>query len=944
MIWTVAKKELRGYFNSAVAVLFLLAFLAVALYTFFWTEKFFARGLADLRPLFEWMPILLIILVSALAMRLWADERRAGTLELLLTLPVPRWKLVVGKFIAGMVLIAIGLGLTLGLPITVAQMGDLDMGPVFGGYLAALLLSGAYLSIGMCVSAATDNQIIAFIGTAFACTVAYAVGEVGSSDLARLLGTGTRFDSVARGVLDLRDLAYYGGIMVTGVAVNVLLLGLLTWSPKMRPRRAATMLGVGLIAANALALNLWLAPLSRVRIDLTEDGAYSLSDSTKKIVNGLDERLLIRAYVSEKTHPLLAPVIPQLKDLLEEYRIIGGANVRVEVIDPLSDDAKREAKERFSIEPSPIPFADEMERSIVNVYFSVAIEYGDQHEILGINDLVTRGPNVEKPEVLLRNPEYAITKSIKKAVAGFSSIDTLFAAAAGPIKLTAYLSPKTLPDNWKDAPEKLKQIADELTKQSGGKFTYTTVVPKLADGPKTDAERAAADAEARQLLAKYGVRGFSDILSGNIYYFNLILEIGNRIVPIPPPEAVGDAALKTAITDGLKRGAPGFRKVVGLWSPPGAAQQVEGMPPQQGQPPQTFQLLQRALAGSYEVRAIQLAAKVPDDVDVLVLGGPANLDAKSVESVDQFVMRGGSLVVLAGRYRLVPAQGLGIEKVTTGLEPLFTKWGIKLGDELVLDTKNDPFPIPNERDLGNGMMVREFKKLPYPFFVRLEGGQLAGDSVITSGVPSAVLHWPAAVSADAKVGDDAHTVVKLLESSSEAWLSTSTEVQPDLEKYPDAGFPGPGSGDKRGRQTLAVAVTGGFASGVAKPPADKADKTAQPQRLLEHSPPDTRIVVFGSSSFLSDVLIGSAQELQSNFDETNIQLVHNAVDWAVADTDLLGIRAHNSAARALTVEPDARNGWRIANIVIALLALGAIVAAAWLRRRAVTPVITPKEA
>src|SRR6185295_13336692 len=123
MMWTVIKKELRGYFNSIIALIFLGTFLATAMYVFFWQEKFFARGVADLRPLFEWMPRLLVIPVSALAMRLWADERRAGTLEILLTLPVPRWQLVVGKFLAGMILISIGLGLTLGLPITVSQMG-----------------------------------------------------------------------------------------------------------------------------------------------------------------------------------------------------------------------------------------------------------------------------------------------------------------------------------------------------------------------------------------------------------------------------------------------------------------------------------------------------------------------------------------------------------------------------------------------------------------------------------------------------------------------------------------------------------------------------------------------------------------------------------------------------------------------------------------------------
>ena len=109
MIGPVVKKELRGYFNSAIAVVFLAGFLGFAFYTFFWQEKFFARGLADLRPLFVWMPKLLIVLVSALAMRLWSDERRAGTLEVLLTLPVPRWQLVVGKFLAGLALIVIGI-------------------------------------------------------------------------------------------------------------------------------------------------------------------------------------------------------------------------------------------------------------------------------------------------------------------------------------------------------------------------------------------------------------------------------------------------------------------------------------------------------------------------------------------------------------------------------------------------------------------------------------------------------------------------------------------------------------------------------------------------------------------------------------------------------------------------------------------------------------------
>lgn len=480
MIGTVIKKELRGYFNSAIAVIFLATFLSFALYTFFWWEKFFARGVADLRPLFEWMPKLLIILVSALAMRLWSDERRTGTLEVLLTLPVPRWQLVVGKFLAALALIAVALALTFGLPLTIARMGNLDWGPVFGGYLATLLLSAAYLAIGMCVSAATDNQIVAFIGTAAACGVAYAVGYFGK--VGRLLGTGARFDSVARGVLDLRDLAYYGGIVCIGIAVNVVLLQRLSWGHGKRGhgRRLAALLGVGLVLANAIALDVWLAPVRRARIDLTQDGTYSLSVSTQKILAGLDEPLLIRGYFSEHTHPKLAPLVPQLRDLLEEYRIAGGDKVRVELVDPTdSEDAKREAKERFGIDPTPLRFATQTEKSVVNAYFTVAIEYGDQHKVIGLDELISvRMVDVGDVEISLKNPEYQLTRTIKKTVSEFSSIDALFASMPGKIQLTAYITPKTLPENWKDGPAKLQKVIDELSKQAGGKLAFTTVEPK----------------------------------------------------------------------------------------------------------------------------------------------------------------------------------------------------------------------------------------------------------------------------------------------------------------------------------------------------------------------------------------------------------------------------------------------------------------------------------
>jgi ABC-type uncharacterized transport system involved in gliding motility auxiliary subunit len=371
---------------------------------------------------------------------------------------------------------------------------------------------------------------------------------------------------------------------------------------------------------------------------------------------------------------------------------------------------------------------------------------------------------------------------------------------------------------------------------------------------------------------------------------------------------------------------------------------MQGMPPQEMPPPQSFRNLHRALSGNYEVRDVQLTSPVPDDIEALVLAGPASLDAKAAEHVDQFVMRGGALVVLDGRFRLAPGAGLTVEKVATGLESAFQKWGITVEDQMVMDTKSDVFPIPENRDLGNGMMVREISQLPYPFFVKMDGDEVSSSSVITSGLTGSVMHWGSPVKAEAKVGDDEHRVDVLLQSSDAAWLTTSTAVEPNLRTYPKVGFPGPKDTDKKGSQVMAVAITGGFASSVDKPkdkPRDPADKDAAP--LIQHSPPDTRIAVFGSSAFVSDDVLGLAQQLESDLATSNLELVHNAVDWSLADTDLLAIRSRNAAARALTVRSESRNAWRNVNVAIALLGLVLIVGFAWLRRRAVLPIIS-KEA
>jgi ABC-2 type transport system permease protein len=236
-IRTVANRELRAYFNSPIAYVFLLVFVGTALFTFFNIGSFFARGRADLRGLFDSIPLLMLLLVPALTMRLWAEEEKQGTLEVLLTLPAREYELVAGKFLASWALLAVGLALTLSLPVTVAFLGNLDIGPAVGGYLAALLLGGAYLAIGQFVSATTENQILSFILALVLCLVFYGLGTEAISGffpdrtaaVLRALGTGSRFESVARGVVDLRDLTYYLSLTGFFLALSVAALRAKRW-------------------------------------------------------------------------------------------------------------------------------------------------------------------------------------------------------------------------------------------------------------------------------------------------------------------------------------------------------------------------------------------------------------------------------------------------------------------------------------------------------------------------------------------------------------------------------------------------------------------------------------------------------------------------------------------------------------------------------------------
>ncbi len=232
---TVARRELAGYFATPVAYVFIVIFLMLAGTLTFTMGGFFARGQADLQPFFNFIPWLFLLLVPALTMRLWAEERRLGTIELLLTLPIAQWQAVLGKFLAAWVFCTIALLLTFPLVITVNLLGRPDNGVIVAGYVGCVLVAGAFLSIGAALSALTKNQVIAFVLAVAICFLFAAAGTPVVTDflnqrlpilaeMARGLSITDRYSGFVRGVIALRDVVYFGSFIAFWLFLNAVIV------------------------------------------------------------------------------------------------------------------------------------------------------------------------------------------------------------------------------------------------------------------------------------------------------------------------------------------------------------------------------------------------------------------------------------------------------------------------------------------------------------------------------------------------------------------------------------------------------------------------------------------------------------------------------------------------------------------------------------------------
>ena len=379
----IAGREFRSFFDQATAYILVVVFLVANF--FFYFRTVFVTAEATLRPMFELMPWLLLFFVPAVTMRSLAEERSRGTLELVLSQPISSLEFLLGKFLGIMGFMAVALAGTLGAAIGLRLGGAPYFGVMFAQYTGALLLTGALVAIGLWASSLTRNQITAFIAALTVIFVLMAITMnvvlIGLPPVlavvATRLGLLTHFAAITRGVLDLRDLVYFASITVAflGLAYLMIERGRLNLKGRSWRTLRIGILGILLIC---VVVNL-LGHFIRGRIDLTPGKMYTLSSTTRAVLEDLDDVVTLKFFASRQLPPQVELVRRDVEDLLSDYASTAGDNLQLLRFSPSADDPEGLAEaEQMEIPAIQFNVLGQDEFQVRQGYLGIAIQYADQ--------------------------------------------------------------------------------------------------------------------------------------------------------------------------------------------------------------------------------------------------------------------------------------------------------------------------------------------------------------------------------------------------------------------------------------------------------------------------------------------------------------------------------------------------------------------------------------
>jgi ABC-2 type transport system permease protein len=394
VVSAVFKRNLAGFFGNPAGYVFIILFVLLTAWFAFVTEEFFVYNQANLNPLTQSMPLLLMIFVASVTMSTWAEEKKLGTDELLFTLPSGDFQVVLGKFLASLAVFTAALIFTLSHVVILCHLGDPDLGLLVATYFGYWLMGAAFIATGMFASSLTNNITVGFIlGALFCAVFAFA------HELVRIvpgrIGDGidgfaatSHLESFARGVIALKDVFYFVTIVVVLLFLNSVVLGKRRW-PGGRVAvgadpRLHTAARIAAVIVIALSANVLIARFGG-RVDITEERLSSLSEETKQILAELsDERpVFIQAWISEEVPPAYVETRDNLLGLLKEYDERGGDAVKLKICRPerFSQDA-RDAKEKFGIAPQQVSKQEAADTVVDEIFAGAAFICGVEEEVI----------------------------------------------------------------------------------------------------------------------------------------------------------------------------------------------------------------------------------------------------------------------------------------------------------------------------------------------------------------------------------------------------------------------------------------------------------------------------------------------------------------------------------------------------------------------------------
>ncbi len=422
-IWTVARRELKALFDLPTGYVLLVVFLAINGFLFF--RQAYLSDTASLRPMLDFLPWVLLFFVPAVTMRALAEDIRGGQIEVVLSQPVSELELLLGKYLGAVLFLWTALALTLTIPLGLALGSDLPWGTIAAQYVGSGLLAAGLAGVGVWASSLTRSQITAFIVGTAVMFLLILVGldpllvglPPGLGTLAARIGVLSHFESIGRGVIDLRDVVYF--LSLAGVFLALAYGALL--GRKLAPasgNRRRLQLGVGMLAAALVVVNL-LGSYIGGRLDLSPGNAYTLSPATRSLVRELDDLVTIKLFASQELPTEVALMKRDVDDLLRDLRSASRGKVRIVERDPADGDAARREAESIGIQPVQFNVIGQSELQVKQGYLGLVIQHGPETETI---------PFVQRSDDL----EYRLVSAIRDLTRDQKPVVGLVAETRGP--------------------------------------------------------------------------------------------------------------------------------------------------------------------------------------------------------------------------------------------------------------------------------------------------------------------------------------------------------------------------------------------------------------------------------------------------------------------------------------------------------------------------------